>query len=42
MIKLSMSEIFKIIFFLLIFQTYSFANGLLFDQNDKLFIKTTK
>ena len=41
MIKLSMSEIFKIIFFLLVFQTYSFANSLLFDQNDKLFIKTT-
>ena len=41
MIKLSMSEIFKIIFFLLVFQTYSFANSLLFDQNDKLFLKTT-
>ena len=36
-----MSEIFKIIFFLLVFKTYSFANNFLFDQNDKLFIETT-
>ena len=36
-----MSEIFKVIFFLLVFKTYAFANNFLFDQNDKLFIETT-
>ena len=40
MIKLSMSEIFKIIFFLIAFKTYAFANNFLLDQNGKLFIES--
>ena len=36
-----MSEIFKVIFFLLVLKTHAFANNFLFDQNNKLFIETT-
>ena len=41
MFKSSISLIFKVIFFLLVFTTYSFAKNFLFDQNGKLFIETT-
>ena len=33
--------IFNLVFFLLVFTTYSFAKNFLFDQNGKLFIETT-
>ncbi len=41
MFKSLNSLIFNVIFFLLVFTTYSFAKNFLFDQNSKLFIETT-
>ena len=41
MFKSLNSLIFNVIFFLLVFTTYSFAKHFLFDQNGKLFIETT-
>ena len=42
MIKLSMSKIFKVIFFLLVFKTYAFANNFLFDQNEQIIYRNNK